>query len=136
MIDKMIQCIDDEIELVPMNIKLAIDLILRCWKNVSLTCIRNCFRKAGFNEDILEPEQFIQVPEQAITILKDEGIVGNELSFEDYVNFDSNLVTSSPVNDESIVRRTIEKLTPDQPSTIASDDETEADEILNKIISD
>ena len=82
MIDKMIQCIDDEIELVPMNIKLAIDLILRCWKNVSLTCIRNCFRKAGFNEDILEPEEFIQVPEQEIIILKERGIVGNEFSFE------------------------------------------------------
>ena len=78
MIDKMIQCIDDEIELVPMNIKLAIDLILRCWKNVSLTCIRNCFRKAGFNEDILESEEVIQVPERAITILKERGIVGNE----------------------------------------------------------
>ena len=131
----LIQCIDDEIELVPMNLKLSIDLIVRCWKIVSLTCIRNCFRKAGFAENILEPEEAIQVAEQAVTILKERVIVANEFSFEDDVNFERNLVISSPVDDESIVKRTIEKLTQDQQNTIESNDEKGAGKIPKRKIS-
>ena len=48
MLDKIVESIDNEMEIKQIDEKSAIDLIVSSWNKVSETCIKNCFRKAGF----------------------------------------------------------------------------------------
>ena len=128
MVDKLIQCIDDEIEPTPMNVKIAIDLMVSCWKKVSGSCIRNCYWKSGLSDEILEQEDTVLIPNKAIAILKECGIIADDFFSEDYVNCDMNLATSSPVDEEDIdiVRETIVQIMPVPSSPIQSEDGVES----------
>ena len=64
--------------------KEAIHQIVASWKNVSSSCIRNCFQKCGFKEEPNEPEEVFETPDAAIEILKKRDPVCSNFSFEDY----------------------------------------------------
>ena len=55
MIRRLVELIDAEVayeDLPEMNIRSAIDLIVSTWKNLSISCIRNCFSRCGFRDTV------------------------------------------------------------------------------------
>ena len=102
MLDRLIQSIDDEIEIPQINIKNAIDLTVKSWNQVSDSCIRNCFRKSGFTEEVCEAEDHFVVTDNTIAVLKERGIIANDFNFEDYVSIDNDLSIGAQNRDEDI----------------------------------
>ena len=62
------------------------------------------------------------------------GIIADDFCFEDYANFDMDLATSSPVDEDDmdIVRKTIEQILPVPSSPIQSEDEENGVEVIKK----
>ena len=75
-------------------------MIKSSWDDISADSICNCFRHAGFREDIqpisTDYVQGISSDVQNIwDILRDNGFIPNEVTFNDYVGADNNLLVPS-----------------------------------------
>ncbi len=101
------------------DIKGAIDRSVVAWNQVKQSTITNCFIKAGHKLKVAQP--VIIEPEVELTIDPEfwrRVDPTNSISFQEYVNVNSELATSRTVDDESIVNNII----------MQQQDETESDE--------
>ncbi len=74
------------------NVGDAIDWVSQSWDQVTASTIKNCFRKVGLNEDVVEPEQDdrpAQNQEEMFHLAKAAGIeVEEKIVIEDIPAFD------------------------------------------------
>ena len=111
-IAKIISRLDDEEEIIEekITIKDAIDYIVPSWRNVTTSCIENCFRKAGINQ-FLREQQDIEINERVEEdilaqwdLIHSKNLIPNGFTIEEYVKIDEELATNSLLTDESIVK--------------------------------
>jgi hypothetical protein len=87
---KMINNMENKID-TNINVLDAILLIFKAWEKVTESTIQNCFHHAGFKNAI--QQQLVQEEQEEICFP----------DIDDYVNFDNNLLTSEPLNDQELI---------------------------------
>ena len=101
---------------VEIDLKQAINYLFIVWRSVSKTCIKNCFKKAGFeifpNEQIIEPSDKIE-PEifARWKSLNENNLIPDNVSIDEYVDIDLEIATSCPLTYSSIVEIIVERET-------------------------
>ncbi|XP_053964193.1 tigger transposable element-derived protein 6-like [Anastrepha ludens] len=104
----------------------ATQIAYKAWKNVSISCIQNCFCACGFNktlnDDYLEDSPLnIDYLWEAIFEYSE-----NAGSFEEYVNVDNDIGVTGMVTDNDIVEEVLHV----SNASDEDDDDAEGDETL------
>jgi len=114
-VQKMIESLDNECPIQNINIKDAIEMLVRGWKLIPESCIRNCFIKSGFNAS----ESDLTIENENVQLLSNTSILYNELCqrnkdtysipLDEYVNCDSELNVAAQVDENTIAQDTSTK---------------------------
>lgn len=100
-VKEILECMEDG-KAYKISLFSAMNMAYKAWKNVSKPTIQNCFRACGFIRD----SHGMVTHEEVLSISGWEKIFPNEdnrVSFNEYVHFDDQLVTSGVLNDEEIL---------------------------------
>ncbi|XP_060577389.1 tigger transposable element-derived protein 4-like [Ruditapes philippinarum] len=148
-LDHIISCLDKHIDK-QINILKAIQWFYAAWKDVTPTCIQNCFRKAGFMNqaqheinatpqghvsDSSDTDEFedddIPLAELAskwnrLRVFSD---IDKNISFDDYINADENVVSVEQKSDSDIIAEVQQKLKPAE--TLSQSDEESVSETVD-----
>lgn len=83
----------------------ALNILRIAWKEVSSSTIANCFRKAGLTKEAssdIDPEI-----EESIKFdfseAQAQNILPEDVTFDEYVSMDDEIMTSEPITDEAII---------------------------------
>ena len=114
-VQKMIESLDNECPIQNINIKDAIEMLVRGWKLIPESCIRNCFIKCGFSAS----ESDLTIENENVQLLSNTSILYNELCqrnkdtysipLDEYVNCDSELNVAAQVDENTIAQDTSTK---------------------------
>lgn len=90
------------------NLRESIAILSKAWTHdVSAKTVENCFKKAGFSTSlsIWVEEDDLQLAElkRSWDMLKTSNIIDKEISFDDFVSVDENIVTTEIMNDVDIL---------------------------------
>ena len=74
-------------------------MLVKSWDAVSANTIKNCFRKAGIEDEtqvasINDEDDLFKLLEENVNELKSRGLVDGDLTVDDYVNIDFEVCTS------------------------------------------
>lgn len=107
---KLIDRIEKNLPVEKLTVLDAINILSNIWDNkVTPTIIRNCFRKAGFVDSHFDEEDDVPLSsfhdearnfEQLKSVLPDINI-----SFDEYVTFDEDIMVGAMMTDEDIIER-------------------------------
>ena len=105
------------------SLKDPIDITVLTWSQLSRLSTRNCFKKCGFNRSDDEVKVQLDNAESTTKIseLLARAAFPTDFNFHDYATCDDDLLTSAPLDDNTIVANTNEKL--QSPNDVESDDE-------------
>ncbi|XP_067653132.1 tigger transposable element-derived protein 6-like [Haliotis asinina] len=105
-------CAYDKMEEYEVTLLSAITNIHRAWCHVTSQCIVNCFRKGGFKLPDENDMDHSELDEDGIPLANLRGMWGEvtdianvpaEVTLEDFLNADENIVTTERLTDEDIV---------------------------------
>lgn len=135
MVRKMLQYLDKNKPIKAVDLKDAVFIMAKAWDNVSQTTIKNCWKKAGFPGEVLEPTQdpFESDEEDEGTSEERGRLWGRVLQeyplqadvpFAHFASLDSDIITECQTTEEDATRQALEAVQSKQ--TTASDEGDES----------
>lgn len=132
--------LENNVPLSQINLLDAIYIISKTWNNdVKATTISNCFKKAGFlsewceEDDIPLSELRQMMPVVSETIAEEtetpsawdklQNLLGFSETFEDFVTFDDDVITTQVFDDEEIIESVSIEMQPDEISVEENNDD-------------
>lgn len=113
-----------------LNLKVACDMVVKCWGKVKPSLIANCFRKAGFVSGVTpeeDPEGTDARPDRNLWEAIQTALNVN-ISFEDYATADDDIQSSDHLTEEQIVQQvSAEKSDEENLDSNESDDDNDPD---------
>ena len=91
--------------LMSLDIVAATNMIAKSWRETSATIIQNCFHKAGFKYNCLDPETQPEEPQVApapVVWNKVQRWLGG-MEFDEFVESEPEVPTTQPMTDEDII---------------------------------
>lgn len=116
------------------NLKIACDMISKCWKKVKPSLVENCFSKAGFIAGPVQREdpEDVQIERNLWDCI--QGTFNVNLTFEDFATADDDVASTEHLSDAQI----IEKVQADQgritPDVSDDDDTSDSEEVEDNAI--
>ncbi|CAH2092897.1 unnamed protein product [Euphydryas editha] len=85
---------------VSINVLQAMRMADKAWRNVTPLAVKNCFRTCGFSS---EPQEIIEEEDNNVAEEWNKHMSGSNVSFEDFVTCDDEVVTAGTLTEEEIL---------------------------------
>ncbi|KAK3753066.1 hypothetical protein QZH41_005505 [Actinostola sp. cb2023] len=136
MVREVLQYLDENQPIKAIDLKDAVFMMAKAWDNVSQTTIKNCWKKAGFPGEVLEPthDPFESDEEDEGTSEK-RGLWGRvvqeypllaDVPFTHFASLDSDIITDCQPTEEDATRQALEAVQSKQ-TTASGGDESDSD---------
>ncbi|KAK3731990.1 hypothetical protein QZH41_005495 [Actinostola sp. cb2023] len=131
MVRKMLQYLDENQPIKAIDLKDAVFMMAKAWDNVSQTTIKNCWKKAGFPGEVLEPTHDpFESDEEDEGTSEERGLWGRVVQeyplLADVASLDSDIITDCQPTEEDVTRQALEAVQSKQ-TTAGEGDESDSD---------
>jgi len=135
MVRKMLQYLDENKPIQTIDLKDAVFMMAKAWDNVSQTTIQNCWRKAGFPGEVLEPTHDpFESDEEAEERGLWERVVQQypllvDVPFSHFASVDNSTVAENQPTEEDATREALEAVQPVETNCTCrkGDDDSDSD---------
>ena len=132
----MLQYLDENQPIKAIDLKDAVFMMAKAWDNVSQTTIKNCWKKAGFPGEVLEPTHDpFESDEEDEGTSEERGLWGRvvqeypllaDVPFTHFASLDSDIITDCQPTEEDATRQALEAVQSKQ-TTASGGDESDSD---------
>lgn len=139
MIRKILHCIDEDKPIKAVDLKDAIFMAAKSWDSVSPTTIKNCWRKAGFPELVVEPTHDpFESDEESDEEGEGSGLWNRvvqqypsleNVPFGQFGSLDQDVVTENPMTEIDAEREALESVKPLEAAASPQQEEDSDDDV-------